>query len=90
MDEQGRSLHANLSKLLAGRGDAAVGVWDEGERLLALPEFAGKIEMLALPVYEQAYFLVVTKAFYAEHGPAVETMWDTIGRLNQNPPPLRR
>ncbi len=90
MDEQGRSLQANLSKLLAGRGDAAVGVWDEGERLLALPEFAGKIEMLPLPVFEQAYFLIVTKAFYAENGPAVETMWNTIGRLNQTARPPRK
>jgi polar amino acid transport system substrate-binding protein len=86
MDEQGRSLHTNLSKLLAGRGDAAVGVWDEGQHLLSLPEFAGKIEMLPMPVFEQAYFLVVTKAFYADNGPAVEAMWNTIGRLNQTPP----
>jgi polar amino acid transport system substrate-binding protein len=90
MDEQGRSLHANLSKLMAGRGDAAVGVWDEGVHLLTLPEFAGKIEMLPLPVFEQSYFLVVTKAYYAEHGPAVEAMWNTIGRLNQQNRPLRR
>ena len=83
MDEQGRSLQANLSKLLAGRGDAAVGVWDEGVHLMTLPEFAGKIEMLPLPVFEQPYFLVVTKAYYAEHGPKVEQMWNTIGRLNQ-------
>jgi polar amino acid transport system substrate-binding protein len=93
MDEQGRSLQANLSKLVAGRGDAAVGVWDEGVHLLTLPEFAGKIEMLPLPVHEQAYFLVVTKAFYAEHGPAVEEMWDVIGREGQTPasykPPKR-
>lgn len=83
MDEQGRSLQANLSKLVAGRGDAAVGVWDEGAHLLTLPEFAGKIDMLPLPLHEQAYFLVVTKAFYAEHGPAVEVMWNVIGRENQ-------
>ena len=90
MDEQGRSLQANLSKLVAGRGDAAVGVWDEGVNLLTLPEFAGKIEMLPLPVFEQAYFLVVTKAYYAQHGPRVEAMWNTIGRLNQQPKPPRK
>lgn len=93
MDEQGRSLQANLSKLLAGRGDAAVGVWDEGVQLLTLPEFAGKIEMLPLPMFEQPYFLVVTKAYYAEHGPRVETMWNAIGRINQpakTPAPTRR
>lgn len=83
MDVQGRSLQANLSKLLAGRGDAAVGVWEEGTQLLSQPEFAGKIEMLPLPLFEQAYFLVVTKAFYDEHGEAVETMWNKIGQLNQ-------
>ena len=83
MDEQGRSLHANLSKLMAGRGDAAVGVWDEGVHLLTLPEFAGKVEMLPIPMFEQPYFLAVTKAYYAQHGPKVEVMWNTIGRLNQ-------
>ena len=90
MDEQGRSLHANLSKLIAGRGDAAVGVWDEGAQLLLRPEFAGKIEVLPLPVFEQPYFLVVTKTYYAQHGPAVEKMWNTIGRLNQAPRPARK
>ena len=90
MDEQGRSLHANLSKLMAGRGDAAVGVWDEGVHLLTLPEFAGKVEMLPIPMFEQPYFLAVTKAYYAQHGPKVEVMWNTIGRLNQPTKPSRK
>ena len=90
MDERGRSLQANLAKLLAGRGDAAVGVWDEGKALLERPEFAGKIEMLPLPLHEQAYYLVVTRAFYDEHPTQVEIMWNKIGQLNQQRRLLRK
>jgi polar amino acid transport system substrate-binding protein len=90
IDERGRSLQANLAKLMAGRGDAAVGVWDEGSVLLALPEFAGKIEMLPLPLHEQAYYLVVTRAFYEEHADQVEIMWNKIGQLNQQRRLLRK
>ncbi len=83
VDQSGRSLQVNFARMLAGRGDIAAGFEEEGMRLLRLPEFAGKVDVLPVPLFEQAYFMVVTKPYYAQHGPAVERMWDAIGRLNQ-------
>lgn len=81
-DQEGRSLAINFAKMLAGRGDAAAGFEAEGMLLLAQPAFAGKIEVIALPLFEQTYYLGVTKTYYARNRVAVERMWDAIGRLN--------
>jgi polar amino acid transport system substrate-binding protein len=90
VDDQGKSLEANFAKLMAGRGDAAAGFEEEGARLMALPEYAGKIEVLPRPLLAQSYYLSVSNHFYAEHGPAVEKMWNAIGRLNQSAKPLKK
>ncbi|SHG34699.1 hypothetical protein [Massilia sp. CF038] len=82
-DQEGRSLAINFAKMLAGRGDAAAGFEAEGLQLMAQPPFAGKIEMLPLPLFEQTYYLGVSKDYYARHGVAVERLWDAIGRLNK-------
>ncbi|HEY0062162.1 MAG TPA: hypothetical protein VGC21_08575 [Telluria sp.] len=82
-DQEGRSLAINFAKMLAGRGDAAAGFEAEGLQLMAQPPFAGKIEMLALPLFEQTYYLGVSKTYYASHGAQVEKMWDALGRLNK-------
>jgi len=82
-DQEGRSLAINFAKMLAGRGDAAAGFEAEGLLLLAQPAFAGRIEVIPQPLFEQTYYLGVTKAYYARNRAAVERMWDAIGRLNQ-------
>jgi hypothetical protein len=83
MDQNGQSMAINFVKLMAGRSDSLAGLEEEGERLLRDPRFAGKIEALPLPLFEQTYYLAVAKAYRADHGPEVEAMWDAIGRLNQ-------
>jgi polar amino acid transport system substrate-binding protein len=83
MDENGKSLEVNLAKMMAGRGDVAAGFEEEGAALMALPEFAGKVEMLPLPLYEQDFYLAVSKPYYRQHRARVEKMWNAMGRLNQ-------
>jgi len=83
MDVSGQSMAINFVKLMAGRSDSLAGLEDEGERLLRDPRFAGKIEVLPLPLFEQTYYFAISRDFRARHGPAVEAMWDAIGRLNQ-------
>jgi polar amino acid transport system substrate-binding protein len=90
VDEQGKSLEVNLAKMMAGRGDLAVGFEEEGLALLALPEFAGKVEMMPRPLSEHAYFMVVSKPYYRQHRAAVEKMWNAIGRLNQSAKALKK
>ena len=84
MDDNGRSLAINLAKIMAGRADAVAGFEQEGARLLALPAFKGKIEVLPLPLFEQSYFMVVSKTYYAHNRVAVDAMWDAIARLNES------
>jgi polar amino acid transport system substrate-binding protein len=90
MDQNGQSMEINFVKLMAGRGEALAGIEDEGERLLRQPRFAGKIEALPQPLFEQTYYLAVAKDFHARNGPAVEAMWDAIGRLNQSAKALKK
>jgi len=82
-DQEGRSLAINFAKMLAGRGDAAAGFEAEGLLLIAQPAFAGKIEVLPLPLFEQTYYLAVTKVYYDSNSATVERLWDAIGRLNK-------
>lgn len=89
-DQNARSLEVNFARMLAGRGDLAAGFSEEGERLLMLPAFAGRIEELPLPLFEQPYYFAVSKGFYAQHGPAVERMWNALGRLHQPAKTLKK
>lgn len=83
VDENGKSLEVNLAKMMAGRGELAAGFEEEGVALLRLPRFAGKVEMLPLPLVVKDYYLAVSKDYYFVHRAQVERMWDAIGRLNQ-------
>lgn len=82
-DANGKSLPVNLAKMLAGRGDAAIGFEGEGMELLELPDFKGRVEMLPIPLVETDYFMAVSRSFYDANPRAVETMWDAVGRLHQ-------
>jgi polar amino acid transport system substrate-binding protein len=81
IDSNAKSLEIKLSKLLLGRGDAAIGFEIEGRQLMARPEYAGKVEMLGLPLAEEAYYLAVSRDYYKRNRDAVEKMWRVIGRL---------
>lgn len=85
IDSSASSLELNFAKLLAGRGDAAVGFDGEGQVLMALSQFAGKIEMVPLALGEDAFYLAVDRAFYASHKDQVEAMWNQIARLKTMP-----
>ena len=82
VDENGRSLANNFAKMLAGRGDAAIGWEDEGQLLLREARFAGKIEMQSEPLApEAAYYLAVNPEYYRRNSAQMEKMWDALGRL---------
>lgn len=82
-DANGKSLEINLAKMLAGRGEAAIGFDGEGAALLELPAFKDKVEMLPVPFHEVAYYMAVSRSFYDANRGAVEKMWNAVGRLNQ-------
>jgi polar amino acid transport system substrate-binding protein len=75
IDSGGKTLEANLGKLLAGRGQLAIGFEFYAAGVLARPEFSGKIEMLPIPIHEAGYYLAFSPAYYAAHGADVERLW---------------
>jgi len=84
-DDKGKTLDLIFSKLLAERGDIAVGAEYSGMALLADPRFAGKIEMLPIPFTTEPYFLAVTQKVFDRDPALVQKLWDTIGRIRASP-----
>lgn len=84
IDDSGKTLGANFSKLLAGRADIAVGLETAGQELMALPEFAGKIEALPEPFTDEAYYLGLSKTFYQANPQLSERLWDAIARQRRS------
>jgi polar amino acid transport system substrate-binding protein len=81
IDSNGSSFATNFEKLLAGRGDVAIGFEHEGTLLLERPSFSGKIEVLPVPLSDELFYMIVHKDFYHAHQVQVEAMWDAIGRM---------
>jgi polar amino acid transport system substrate-binding protein len=85
VEDSGKTLGANLRKLLAGRADLAVGAEFSGYALLSQPEFAGKLEMLTLPFTEEPYYLGLSRDFQLAHPQEVEHLWSAIARIRRTP-----
>lgn len=84
VDETGKSPQSNFRKLLAGRGDLAICPEVEGHLLLRQPEFAGKLEALALPFTDDVYYLAITKQFDTLNPGVAEQLWNAIGRAKRS------
>lgn len=68
----------NARKVLAGRADVMAIYLDDASALLASPEFAGKLEPIALPLGESEFYLAFNQQYYATHRDAIERLWDGI------------
>lgn len=80
-DSSAKNAEANLSKLLAGRGDAVVTFETAATRLLSAPQFAGKVEALPQPFFVEDYYLGIAPAVHARHRERIEALWQAIARL---------
>ncbi len=85
VDIGGKTLDANLGKLLAGRGDIAIGFEFYAPFVLARPEFTGKIEMLPIPVHEATYYLTFAPDYYKRHRADVERLWTAAAEIRRTP-----
>ncbi|MDC8758619.1 hypothetical protein [Janthinobacterium fluminis] len=84
-DTTGKNLDVVFAKLLAGRGDVALGWEQDGLNLMGKPEFAGKVEALSLPFAEEWFYLGLSKRFYQQYPGVAEQLWAAIGRLRNSP-----
>jgi polar amino acid transport system substrate-binding protein len=84
-DDKGKSLQVVFAKLLAGRGDVAIGAEYSGRAAMTDPRYAGKIDALPVPFSEEPYYLGVSRQFYAANGPGVEQLWSAMGHLRASP-----
>ncbi len=87
-DATGKNLAVNFTKLAAGRGDVALGWENDGLALLDKPEFAGKVEPLALPFAEEMFYLGLSKRFVQANPAVAEQLWAAIGRIKNSPAAL--
>ncbi|MES2297850.1 MAG: hypothetical protein V4582_12465, partial [Pseudomonadota bacterium] len=88
-DDKGKTLEANLVKLLAGRGDVVIGAETSGFALLNDPQFKDKIEMLPTPFSEEPYYLGLSKQYHGANAELAERLWNAIGRIRKSPAYLR-
>ncbi len=89
-DDKGKTLEANLIKLLAGRGEVAIGSETSGLALLATPQFQGKIEMLPIAFTEEPYYLGLNRQFYEANTEQMEALWTAVGRIRKTPAYLKQ
>lgn len=75
--------------LLKGRGDLAIDHDYQVSRLLALPEFQGRFEVLPALLGEAPIYLAVGAQLYQRHHHLVEAIWDEIGALPRASGPVR-
>ncbi|MWV14072.1 hypothetical protein F3I62_18375 [Pseudomonas sp. R-28-1W-6] len=76
--------------LLKGRGSLAIDHDYQVERVVGLPEFRGRLEVLPTPLAEGAIYLAVGQQVYESHSQTVEAIWNEIGaslRTLGSPPP---
>ena len=85
IDDSGKTLSANFTKMLAGRAELAVGSEYSGRALMAQPQFAGRIETLAAPITDEPYYLGVSKRYYDANPQAVQKIWEAIARIRHTP-----
>lgn len=67
--------------LLAGRGSLAVDSLGRADKILADPEFAGRIEMLEKPLGGSLAMLVIAPPLYEQNPQRIEALWDEYARL---------
>jgi len=85
VDDKGKTLDANFDKLLAGRGDVAIGAEYSGYALMADPRYAGKVEAVPAAFSEEPYYLALSKRFRDTNPDSAEQLWNAIGRIRKSP-----
>lgn len=72
-----------LRMLIAGRSQLGALVTEQGEELMAKPEFRRQFEKLDPPLVVKAYYLVFGKRYYDANTRLVEELWDRLAVVRE-------
>lgn len=81
MDDGGTDLATNFAKLLARRGDLALGYDNDGQALMARAPFAGKIEALPVPFAQEYHYLCLSRQFSDANPERAAALWNAIPKV---------
>lgn len=81
IEDSARGPYELARMLLAGRGNLAVDSLGRADKILADPEFAGRIEMLEKPLGGSLAMLVIAPPLYEQNPQRIEALWDEYARL---------
>ena len=84
-DDGASTLSLIAAKLLAHRGELAIGLEYDVADLMGRDEFAGKFEVLPAPFTTTEYYLAFSREFYAKHADQAENMWNAIAATRRSP-----
>ncbi|MBA5637658.1 hypothetical protein H3H37_11390 [Duganella sp. LX20W] len=79
-DDGAADLETNFAKLLARRGDVALGYENDGQQLLARAPFAGKIEALPVAFANEYHYLCLSHQFRDANPAQATALWNAIAR----------
>lgn len=82
VDDNSRTPESLAQRLLSGQLDLIAG--SRHLHTLCTGTHAGKMERLPTPLDEAHYYLAFSKAFYASHRQAVETLWNKLAELKSS------
>ncbi len=81
VDDGGQDTAVNFAKLLAGRGELVIAPGNDGQQLLALATFAGKIEQLPAPFFVERLHLCLSRQFRDADPARAEALWTAVGQV---------
>lgn len=73
-----------LKMALAGRVGAVALLTQTGDKLMQLPEFAGKFDKLGTPMVTRPYYVLLSRKFVATYPAFSEQLWDTVALVRES------
>ncbi|OYT93144.1 MAG: hypothetical protein CFE43_04720 [Burkholderiales bacterium PBB3] len=87
VDQSAGDAETVFKMLIAGRVQLGALVTEQGDELLAKPEFGRKLEKLKAPLVVKPYFLVFSKSFYASNTKLAEDLWNSLAVVRDSKEP---
>lgn len=85
VDQSASSPEIVFKMVDAGRAELGAMITEDGDKLLALPAYALKLEKIKAPVVAKPYFLIFGKRFYSDNTAFVERVWAGIATVRESP-----